>query len=143
MPSNALLEVLTPVLIDAFLAVVTFVVAWVGVELRKVQKANAENEQYTFLQRVAEVGVQAAEQLFGEFAGEQKLQYALDYAEKKLAEAGINVETDFLRSQIEAAVLREFNFAEAAPSAPGGGEVVVTPTEDIPLPGEDLGPDEA
>jgi hypothetical protein len=108
------------------LVVVTAVIAWVGVELRKVQKANANNENFTFLQRVAEVAVESAEQLYGEFAGEAKKAYALDFAEKWLAERGLNVETSVIEAQIEAAVLREFNFPAVEPTTPDG---TATPAE--------------
>jgi len=125
---NPLVGVLTPVLIDGLLAVVTFVVAWIGVEARKLQKANANNENFTFLQRVAEVAVQSAEQLYGEFAGEAKKDYALDFAEKWLAERGIKVETSVIEAQIEAAVLREFNYPAVDASTPPGDDVEV-PTD--------------
>src|SRR5574339_213785 len=113
--NNVLLEGLTPLLVDAFIVVVGAIIAAVGVELRKVQKANADDTRFAFLQRVAEVGVQAAEQLYGEFAGDAKRDYALDYVESKLAEAGIKVETDLIVAQIEAAVLREVNFPAVEP----------------------------
>ena len=121
MELNDAMTVLTPLLLNLAVGVITLVIAWVGNEVRKLQKANANNANFQFIEQVAGIAVAAAEQLYGSAAGETKKAYAIDLAEKWFAERGITVDADVIVAQIEAAVLREFNYPESEISEPGGG----------------------
>lgn len=68
-----------------------------------IDKALAKLEVY---KTIAQIAVNAAEQMgltLG-WDGQKKLQEAMDYAEKKLAEMGITYDEAILRKEIEAAV---------------------------------------
>ena len=69
----------------------------------KIDKALATIETY---KSIAEIAVKAAEQmgLTMGWDGQKKLQEAMDYAEKKLADMGIVYDETALRKEIEAAV---------------------------------------
>lgn len=69
----------------------------------KIDKALATIETY---KTIAEIAVKAAEQmgLTMGWDGQKKLQEAMDYAEKKLADMGIIYDETALRKEIEAAV---------------------------------------
>lgn len=69
----------------------------------KIDKALATIETY---KTIAEIAVKAAEQmgLTMGWDGQKKLQEAMDYAEKKLADMGIVYDETALRKEIEAAV---------------------------------------
>ena len=69
----------------------------------KIDKALATIETY---KTIAEIAVKAAEQmgLTMGWDGQKKLQEAMDYAEKKLADMGIVYDETTLRKEIEAAV---------------------------------------
>jgi LL-H family phage holin len=122
---------LSPYLAQLFLAVVTAVVAFVGNEVRKFTKANFNDKQFEVINKVATVGVQAAEQLYADFDGETKKQHALDYAEAELAARGIKVDTDQLSNIIEAAVMDQFNYPGSVTPATGDAtaDVVSTPED--------------
>ena len=69
----------------------------------KIDKALATIETY---KSIAEIAVKAAEQmgLTMGWDGQKKLQEAMDYAEKKLADMGVVYDETALRKEIEAAV---------------------------------------
>lgn len=69
----------------------------------KIDKALATIETY---KAIAEIAVKAAEQmgLTMGWDGQKKLQEAMDYAEKKLADMGVVYDETALRKEIEAAV---------------------------------------
>ena len=69
----------------------------------KIDKALATIETY---KTIAEIAVKAAEQmgLTMGWDGQKKLQEAMDYAEKKLADMGVVYDETALRKEIEAAV---------------------------------------
>lgn len=64
-----------------------------------------EQEQLDFIKSVVKVAVWAAEQLFEKAQGAEKLEYAMHFVLTALAEKGIVVSEELLRSYIEAAVL--------------------------------------
>lgn len=68
-----------------------------------IDKALATIETY---KAIAEIAVKAAEQmgLAMGWDGQKKLQEAMDYAEKKLADMGVTYDEATLRKEIEAAV---------------------------------------
>lgn len=111
---------LSPYLAQLFLAVVTAVVAFVGNEARKFTKAHFNNTQLDVITKVATIGVQAAEQLYSTFNGEDKKNFAMQYAQAELAKRGINVDVEQLSAIIEAQVLDQFNYPDAV--EPAGGE---------------------
>ncbi len=119
--SVALINALIPV----FLTTVTAVIGFVGNELRKQIAARTTNDQVEFLQRVAAIGVQAAEQLFGELAGEEKKAFALQYIQAELDKRGIKLDAAQLEALVEATVLEQFNWPAVEPTPPT--ETVTTP----------------
>src|SRR5690349_19694772 len=121
---------LSPYLTQLFLAVATGVIAFVGNEVRKFTKSRFNNEQLSVLSNVATIGVQAAEQLYGALGGEQKKDFAFQYAQAELAKRGIKVDPDQLSTIIEAAVLAEFNYPAAVEPAQSPSETVVESSAD-------------
>jgi LL-H family phage holin len=124
------LSVYTPIIVNVFLTVITAVIGAVGLAVRSFVNSKLNAEQLANLNTVATIAVQAAEQLYGAFEGDQKKQFALDYAEAELAKRGIKVETDQLSAIIEAAVLAEFNYPAAVEPAPAPAETVVSQSAD-------------
>lgn len=126
-------DALLPLFIEGLVLVIGIVVAAVGKEGRRLAKNNANNAGFEFVLSVARAGVQAAEQVYGEYEGEKKKAYAIEFAEKWLAAKGVEVDLDVLSTAIESAVLNEFNH-------PALAENVVLPAEVYsPQPGEDVG----
>lgn len=64
-----------------------------------------DQEQLDFIKSVAKIAVRAAEQLFDKAQGAEKLEYAMHFVLSALAEKGIVIDEELLRSYIEAAVL--------------------------------------
>lgn len=64
-----------------------------------------DQEQLDFIKAVAKIAVRAAEQLFDKAQGAEKLEYAMHFVLSALAEKGIVIDEELLRSYIEAAVL--------------------------------------
>jgi LL-H family phage holin len=110
--------------------VITAVVGFVGIEVRKWVKANATDAQVTAFQKFARIGVQAAEQIYGAGQGDEKFEYAKNFIETELAKRGVKVELDAIQAVIESAVLQEFNWPEAVVSEPGEGQDIVLPVDD-------------
>ncbi len=130
------LSVYTPIIVNVFLTVITAVIGAVGLAVRSFVNSKLNAEQLANLNTVATIAVQAAEQLYGALEGDQKKQFALDYAEAELAKRGIKVETDQLSAIIEAAVMAEFNYpASVEPAAPPAETSVVMSTGDEATPG--------
>ncbi len=76
--------------------------AWL--EFKSDQAGSAE-----ILEMVAKMAVQAAEQVGMNEMIEDKKEYAMEVAEKRLAEYGLKIDLDIISAAIEAAVLSEFN----------------------------------
>ncbi len=136
-PSTQLLvDGFTPIIVNAVIVVVGAVAAAIGVQIRKVQATVSKDKNADFINKVIEIGVQAAEQVYGAANGDTKKDYALDFAEKYLASKGIKVDLDVLDTAVEAAVMREFNYPAAVePATPptetsinmaGGGGAAAT-----------------
>lgn len=116
----------TPVIAQVFLAVATAVVGFVGVAARNFINANKNDKNWGLLTDIVEVGVQAAEQLYGRQNGAEKFDTALAYVEAELAKQGLKVDAKTIAAAIEAAVLREFNYPQAVEPATPPTETVVT-----------------
>lgn len=116
---------LSPYLTQIFLAVMTAVVAFVGKAARDFIAANKDNKNYALLNDIAEVAVQAAEQLYAKQDGETKKAAAIEYAQSALDKTGIKFDAAALENAIEAAVLREFNYPAAVEPATPPAETVV------------------
>ncbi len=133
---QTLLDALTPIVVNAVVVVVGAVVAAIGVQVRKAQATVAKDKNADFINKVIEIGVQAAEQVYGAANGEAKKGYAIDFAEKWLSEQGLKVDLDTIDAAVEAAVMREFNYpaavepalppTETTVSMPGGSDNVST-----------------
>jgi hypothetical protein len=129
--TQVLVDTFTPIIVNAVVAAIGIVVAAVGVQVRKVQASTANNHNADFINKVIEIGVQAAEQVYGAAEGDQKKAYAIDFAEKWLADRGVKVDIDILDSAVEAAVMREFNYPTAVePAAPPTETTVTMPGGD-------------
>jgi hypothetical protein len=76
--------------------------AWLDFKAKRAGSASV-------LEEVAKLAVLAAEQ--ANIAGmiEDKKEYALDIAEKRLSEYGLKVDLDMISAAIEAAVMEQFN----------------------------------
>lgn len=64
-----------------------------------------DQQQLEFIKSVVKIAVKAAEQLFDKAQGAEKLAYAIKFVVEALAEKGIVVDEELLRTYIEAAVL--------------------------------------
>jgi len=128
--TQVLVDTFTPIIVNATIAAIGLVVTFVGVQVRKVQASTANNKNAEFIGRIVEIGVQAAEQVYGAANGDAKKGYAIDFAEKWLAERGVKIDVDVLDAAVEAAVLREFNYPEAVSPATPPTETTVTMSGD-------------
>jgi len=129
--TQVLVDTFTPIIVNAVVATIGIVVAAVGVQVRKVQASTANNHNADFINKVAEIAVQAAEQVYGAASGDAKKGYAIDFAEKWLASRGVKVDLDLLDTALESAVMREFNYPAAVePAAPPTETTVTMPGGD-------------
>lgn len=117
---------LSPILSQLFLAVATAVIGFVGLAARNFINANKNNKNFGFLTDLAEVAVQAAEQLYGRQNGDDKKAYAESVVQAALEKQGIKVDVPALEAAIEAAVMREFNYPAAVEPATPPTETQVT-----------------
>jgi hypothetical protein len=76
--------------------------AWLDFKAKKAGSA-------LVLEEVAKMAVLAAEQAGVSTLIDDKKEYALDIAEKRLAEYGLKVDLDMISAAIEAAVMEQFN----------------------------------
>lgn len=120
----------TPIIAQVLGVVVTGVIGLVGLSVRSFLQSKLNNEQLVFVEDVAAIAVQAAEQTYKAGNGEVKKEFALDFLEAELTKRGIKVDVDEISTIIEAAVMKEFNFPASVEPAPAPAEtVVVAPQE--------------
>ena len=123
-----MINALTPLVLQALIVVSTIVIAAIGNQVRKVTATQSNDARVDFINKVVEVGVQAAEQALGTADGQAKKEFAINFAEQWLAQHGVNVELDTLDAAIEAAVMREFNYpANVTPAVPPTDTTVTMP----------------
>ncbi len=130
LPGNDFNAALVNALIPVFLTVTTAVIGFVGAAVRGWVKAHTTDAQVNVFQRIAVIGVQAAEQLYGEFEGQKKFDYAKAYIEAELAKRGVHVDEAAIEAAIESAVLEQFNWPEVKSSTPGEQAAPEVPAEE-------------
>lgn len=91
---------ITPYLIGILSLVALFISTW----LIPMIKSKTNQTQQEIIQAGANIVVYAAEQLFGTKHGEEKLAYATERLQERLAKYGIKIDNGALRPYIEAAV---------------------------------------
>lgn len=117
---------ITAILTNVALSVVIAAIGFVGRAVHGWVNANKNDKNLGFVISVATMAVQAAEQVYGSEAGQDKKQFALDYVKAELTRRNIQVDVDAISAAIESAVMAEFNFpASIEPADPPTETVVV------------------
>lgn len=126
------LTVFSPYIGEVFVTVATAVIAFVGKAAYGFITAHKNDKNFQFLTSIAEKAVQAAEQLYAEYDGDTKKQFALDFVQSWLDANHLKIDAKAVDAAIEAAVMTEFNFPAAVEPAspPAEAEVVSTPDAD-------------
>ena len=92
-------QVITAVLKIVIPVCVALVLKWAGEIWLKIKGENPDLADV--LSYAVELAVEAAEQIFGPGKGEEKKQYAIQAAEKYLAEFGLVIDLDVIADAIE------------------------------------------
>lgn len=100
-------DVITQVLRVIIPVLVALVLKWAVEVWAKVK--TEKPDLAAVLDYAVDLAVHAAEQIFGEGAGEQKKAYAIEAVERFLAERGVFIDVDVIADAIEAEVYKDFN----------------------------------
>ena len=106
---QALLEFLLPI---AAVAIISAIVSWAKLLWTKAKSWNPDATY--LLEEAAKVAVTAAEQAGAAYLINDKKAYAMDIAERWLAEHGIHLDIELIDAAVEAAVYRQFNSEKPA-----------------------------
>jgi len=112
MENNVILSAVLQGLLEFLLPIVAVAIISVLVSWAKLlwQKAKSWNLDATYLlEEAAKVAVTAAEQAGAAELIEDKKSYAMDIAERWLAEHGIHLDIELIDAAVEAAVYQQFN----------------------------------
>ena len=105
---QGLLEFLLPIVA---VAIISVLVSWAKLLWAKAQSWNPDTTD--LLEEAAKVAVTAAEQAGTAYLINDKKAYAMDIAERWLAEHGIHLDIELIDAAIEAAVYKQFNSAKS------------------------------
>ena len=105
---QSLLEFLLPIVA---VAVIGALVSWAKLLWEKAKSWNGDAT--TLLAEAAKVAVTAAEQAGAAKLISDKKVYAMDIAERWLAEHGIHLDIELIDAAVEAAVYKQFNSAKS------------------------------
>ena len=118
---------LVTALSGVFIAVLTAAVGFLGRAAQGWLNANKNDANVQFLLRLATIGVQAAEQVYGGENGDAKKAYAIEFIQAELDKRKIPVDIGSIEAAVESAVLAEFNYpAAVTPAEPPTETVVVS-----------------
>ena len=105
---QGLLEFLLPI---AAVAIISAVVSWARLAWERAKSWNGDATD--LLEEAARVAVTAAEQAGAAYLINDKKAYAMDIAERWLAEHGIHLDIELIDAAVEAAVYKQFNSAKS------------------------------
>lgn len=96
---------ITPIITSIIEVLVGVLATLIATKVIPYIHSKVDQEQLDFIKAVVKIAVKAAEQLFEKAQGAEKLEYAMNTVLSALAEKGIEINKELLRSYIEAAVL--------------------------------------
>lgn len=112
---SKLSEILFQLLMAVLVPVAGFAAAWLKAKY-STERSNLDSQNKWLLDQGVNIAIYAAEQIYGAGKGAEKKAYALDIAEKWLAQYKINIDLDVVEAAIEAAVKTQFDSALAQAS---------------------------